>query len=252
MNNLLLRLLLALGVAAATSSASAREISIVFSRYTPPYVLDNGKGINVDIVRFALEHEGHRVKPVYLPLGRALQLFADKQVDGTALISETSGVEAHYSAEFVRYRNRVFALKSHRQAVRSLDDLKTKTIVGFQEASKYLGEPFGRAVAGNPNYKEMANQEQQTLMLFLGRIDLAIMEENIFHFYRQKLIAEGRISANTEYEVFDLFPPTDYKTAFVDAKVRDDFNRGLAAIRQNGQYDAIFRKYRDQFFSGKR
>lgn len=231
--------------------ARAAEISVVFSRFTPPYVLDDGGGINVDIVRESLVHEGYQVNAIYLPLTRALDMFAEKRVDGTALIAESSGVKAHYSREFVQYHNRAFALKARKLDIRSMADLKDKNIVAFQQASKYLGPHFGQVVGDNPNYKEMANQEQQTLMLLLGRIDVAIMEDKIFRFYREKLIAEGRVPRSVEWEVFDLFEPNSYKTAFIDPKVRDDFNRGLAAIRRNGQYDAIYRRYIDRYFAAK-
>jgi hypothetical protein len=93
-----------------------------------------------------------------------------------------------------------------------------------------------------------ANQEIQTLMLLLGRIDVAVMDESIFRFYREKLIAEGKAPRATEYEVFSLFPPTPYKTAFIDAKVRDEFNRALSAMRRDGRYGAIYRKYIDEYF----
>lgn len=231
------------------ASVQARDLKIIFSQYTQPYVFEQGNGIVVDIVRSALEPAGYRVVPVYVPIGRGFQLFAEKRVDGTAIIRENSGLEANYSDDFMQYHNRAFALKSRQLRLRSFDDFRDMTVVGFQNAYKYLGDEFGRAVAANPNYKEMANQETQTLMLLLGRIDVAVMDESIFRFYREKLIAEGKAPRSVVYEVFPLFPPTPYKTAFVDAKVRDDFNRGLAALRRDGRYEAIYRKYIEQYFA---
>lgn len=231
------------------ASAHARDLRIIFSQYTEPYVFEQGNGIVVDIVKASLEPAGYRVVPVYVPIGRGFELFAEKRVDGTAIIRENSGLAANYSDDFMQYHNRAFALKSRQLALRSFSDFRSLTVVGFQNAHKYLGEEFGRAVVANPNYKEMANQETQTLMLLLGRIDVAVMDESIFRFYREKLIAEGKASRAVAYEVFPLFPPTPYKTAFVDAKVRDDFNRGLAALRRDGRYEAIYRKYIEQYFT---
>jgi polar amino acid transport system substrate-binding protein len=226
----------------------ARELKIIFSQYTPPYVFEKGEGIVVDIVREALKASGYTVVPVYVPIGRGFELFADKRVDGTAIIRENSGLKANYSDDFMQYHNRAFSLKSRQLKIRKLADLKDKSVVAFQNGYKYLGEDFGRVVASNPNYKEMANQETQTLMLLLGRIDVAVMDESIFRFYREKLIAEGKAPSTAEYEVFPLFPPTPYKTAFIDAKVRDDFNRELSIMRRDGRYEAIYRKYIDEYF----
>lgn len=238
-------------LALSCSHVQARELKIIFSQYTPPYVFENGQGIVVDIVREALKPAGHTVLPVYAPIGRGFELFAEKRVDGTAIIRENSGLAANYSDDFMQYHNRAFTLKSRRHTLSKLADLKGKTVVAFQNASKYLGEDFGRVMAGNANYKEMANQEIQTLMLLLGRIDVAVMDESIFRFYREKLIAEGKAPRATEYEVFPLFPPTPYKTAFIDAKVRDEFNRALSAMRRDGRYEAIYRKYIDEYFMVK-
>lgn len=227
----------------------ARELKIIFSQYTPPYVLEEGGGIVVDIVSEALKASGHTVLPVYVPMGRGFELFAEQRVDGTAIIRENSGLVANYSDDFMQYHNRAFTLKSRPHRLETLEDLKDKTVVAFQNANKYLDEDFGRVVAQNPHYKEMANQETQTLMLLLGRIDVAVMDESIFRFYREKLISEGKAERSTDYEAFALFPPTPYKTAFTDAHIRDAFNRELKAMRSDGRYDAIYRKYIDDYFT---
>lgn len=241
-------LLVLMFMAACCGQVHSRELKIIFSQYTPPYVFEDGHGIVVDIVREALKASGHTVEPIYVPIGRGFELFAEQRVDGTAIIRENSGLEANYSDDFMQYHNFAFTLKARQHQIRTLDDLKDKVVVGFQNAHKYLGEDFGHAIANNPDYKEMANQETQTLMLLLGRIDVAVMDESIFRFYREKLISEGRTAPATEYEVFPLFPPTPYKTAFIDASVRDAFNQELAAMRRDGRYEAIYRKYIEEYF----
>ncbi|WP_173980050.1 ABC transporter substrate-binding protein [Magnetospirillum sp. UT-4] len=218
-------------------------MKIIFSQYTPPYVFENGQGIVVDIVRAALAPAGYRITPVYVPIGRGVELFAERKVDGTAIIRESSGLAASYSDPFMQYHNAAFSLKRRGLVLSTVADLKDKAVVGFQNASVFLGPEFGAMAAANTAYKELANQETQTLMLLLGRIDVAVMDSGIFHFYRQKLIAEGRAPAGEDIQVSTLFPPTPYQCAFVDPVVRDAFNRGLAAIRASGRYDEIYRSY---------
>jgi len=248
MTLLTIRTLLMVCLVMSSGSAFARELKIVFSQYTPPYVFENGTGIVVDVVRAAFEPAGHNVIPVYAPISRAFKLFADNQVDGTTIIQESSGLKAYYSDNFMQYHNRAFALKARNLEVHSIDDLANKSVVGFQAAKIYLGKEFDHMASGNPKYKEMAQQEAQTHMLLLGRTDIAVMDESIFRYYRVKLIAEGKADRMQEIDAFDIFPPTPYKTAFRDAKLRDEFNNGLATMRKNGRYDAIYRKYVEQYF----
>ena len=243
----LLKVLLAFWCALSVQ-AHADELKIVFSKYTPPYVFEDGTGIVVDIVRTALETAGHKIKPIYVPIDRGFRMFAEKQVDGTTIIQESSGLKAEYSDNFMQYHNVAFALKSRNLSIRSVADLKDRSVTAFQNAEKYLGAEFARAMSGNRQYKEMAQQEAQVQMLLLGRTDIAVMDESIFRFYRERLIAERKVEAGKEYVGFDIFPPTPYKAAFIDRKVRDDFNRGVAAMRKDGRYEAIYRKYAERYF----
>lgn len=231
-----------------SSHAYSAELKIVFGQYTPPYVFEDGTGIVVDIVRTALAESGHTIVPVYVPIDRGFKMFADKQVDGSAIIQESSGLLAAYSDDFMQYHNRAFALKSGNFDIRNVDDLSDKSVVAFQNAEKYLGPGFARAVANNPRYREMAQQEAQTHMLLLGRVDLSVMDESIFRYYQQKLSSEGKVDAALEYVAYDILPPTPYKAAFIDDKVRDDFDKAIAAMRQDGRYDAIYQKYTEQYF----
>ena len=230
------------------SHASAAELKIIFTQYTPPYVFEDGSGILVEIVRTALESAGHTVKPVYVPIGRGFKMFADKQADGTTIVQESSGLKAAYSENFMQYHNRAFALKARNLQIRAIGDLKGMSVTAFQNAEKYLGEEFRSAVAGNPKYKEIAQQDAQTHMLLLYRTDVAVMDESIFRYYRQRLIDEKKADRAQEYVAFNIFPPTAYKAAFHDAKVRDDFNKGIAAMRKDGRYDAVYRKYAERYF----
>ena len=229
-----------------------KELTIVFSQYTPPYVFENDRGIVVEIVRVALESSGYKVKPIYVPIGRGTKMFAEKQVDGTTIIQESSGVKAEYSDNFMQYYNRAFTLKSRNLTVRTIADMKGKSVAAFQNAEKYLGAEFAWAVAGNPDYKEMAQQEAQAQMLLMGRIDVAVMDESILKYYRQKLIAEGKVDKGQEYIGFDIFKPTPFKAAFNNANVRDSFNKGIATMRKDGRYDAIYRKYTEQYYAIKK
>ena len=234
------------------SYAGAQDLKIIFPKYTPPYVFENDTGILVDIVRTALAASDYKIKPIYVPIGRGLKMFSEKQADGTTIIQENSGLNVYYSENFMQYHNRAYALKSRNFEIHSVADLKGKSIIGFQNADKSLGEEFRQIATRNTKYKEMAQQEAQVQVLLLGRTDIAVMDESIFHYYRQKLVNEGKITKDEEYVSFEIFPPTPYKAAFNDPKIRDAFNKGIAAMRKDGRYEAIYRKYNAQYFAIKK
>lgn len=231
-----------------SSQAFSADLKLVFSKYTPPYVFEDGTGIVVDIVRTALADSGYKIQPAYLPIERGFKMFSERQVDGTTIIQESSGLKAEYSDDFMQYHNRAFALKSRNLVIRSVADLGDKSVAAFQNANKYLGGDFARVVAKNRQYREMAQQEAQAQMLFLGRVDVVVMDESIFLYYRQKLMAAHKVGPAQEVIGYDIFPPTPYKAAFIDPKIRNDFNKGIAAMRKDGRYEAIYHKYTEQYF----
>jgi polar amino acid transport system substrate-binding protein len=53
------------------------------------------------------------------------------------------------------------SLKSNNFKIENLNDIKGKTIVSFQGASKFMGKDFSDAVAGNPKYSESANEDKK-------------------------------------------------------------------------------------------
>ncbi|HSW15841.1 MAG TPA: transporter substrate-binding domain-containing protein [Ramlibacter sp.] len=228
----------------ALAPAGARELRIVFYQYTPPYVLENGSGILVDITREALAGAGHRVTPVYAPMGRGAQLFADGQVDGITIVQEASRLKGHYSADFVQYQNRAFVVKGiGPSALGSVDDLKGHSVAAFQNASKFLGPAFGQMAAANRQYREIAQQDAQVQMLLVGRVEVAVLDDSIFRYYRERLLEKRKVERAQEIVAFAIFPPTPYKAAFIDPTVRDDFDRGVAAMKRDGRYEAVYRRY---------
>ncbi len=232
--------------------AQAHELKVVFSSYTPPYVFQTTEseapGILVEIVQQAFAGTEYTIKPVFLPLGRGFKLLEEGKVDGLSISTTDLNLKAHYSDISIEYHNFAIGLSERVGQVDTIADLRGKSIIAFQKADSYLGEAFAAAVAGSPNYIEMANQENQVHMLLKGRIDLAVMDRSIFMYYRNKLIREGQVEEGGKYRLYDLFAPSRYRTAFYDEGVRDVFNQGLKRLRESGRYEAIYTKYIHDFY----
>lgn len=240
--------------------AQSRELKIIFSSYTPPYVfqgelnerfqaeVSEQPGILVEIVQRAFAGSGYMVKPVFLPLGRGFKLLEEGKVDGISISMHKLELDAYYSDFSIEYHNFAIGLEKSDLQINSMEELQEKSIIAFQKADTYLGEAFASAVKGNPNYIEMANQENQVHMLLLGRTDLAVMDRSIFMYYRNKLIKEGKLSPEVNYRLYDIFEPSRYRAAFSDETVRDTFNLGLKRLRESGEYEAIYKKYIHDFY----
>lgn len=232
--------------------ANARELSTIFSSYTPPYVFqsktDEKPGILVEIVQQSLIDADHSIKPMFLPLGRGVKLLEEKKVDVISVSQRKLGLNAHYSDYHIQYHNFAIGLETQQSPITRISDLKGRSIIAFQKADTYLGDEFKATVANNPDYIEMANQENQVHMLLKGRIDIAVMDKSIFQFYRNKLINEGKIAPDVKIRFYNLFEPSRYRAAFSDETVRDQFNQGLKRLYKSGDYKAIYDKYLLDYF----
>lgn len=231
----------------------SKEVKVVFSYSTPPYVFKDGSGIVLTIVKEALAYKGHTVELIFVNMGRASELFRDGYVDATSITQTISGLDAFYSEDFMQYHNAAFALKKKHIKIGKLENLKDFHIIAFQNAYLYLGEKFGEvAKLADKKYMEIADQKQQVSMLLNGRTEVAIMDRHIFTFYKNLLIQEKKVDENIDIELIELFPPTPYKTAFKDEKLRDDFNEGMKYLKKTGRYNEIYDEYSKKYFEVKK
>lgn len=231
----------------------AKELNVAFSYSTPPYVFKDGSGIVTTIVAESLAYKNHTLKPLFVNMGRSYEMFKHGYVDANSIIKKTSGLEAYYSDYFMQYHNAAFALQSKHYNIQKMEDLANYNFIGFQDASKFLGKRFEKvSEIADKKYSEVADQKQQAYMLLKGRVDIIIMDRHIFQFYKNELIAEKKIDKDIQTELFELFEPTPYRTAFKDEKLRDDFNEGIKHLKASGRNEEIYNEYSTKYFEIKR
>ena len=171
---------------------NAKEIQVVFSYSTPPYVFKDGTGIVVDIVKKSLQYKSYTIKPVFVNIGRSFEIFKNGYVDATSLITKSSGLKAYYSDFFMQYHNDAIALKSSKFHIQKLADLQRYYFISFQHASVYLGKKFGKiAKKAGDKYSEIADQKLQVYKLLLGRTQVVVMDKYIFKYYKNELIPKA-------------------------------------------------------------
>lgn len=230
-------------VYAEDTTAKGKAIKVAFGMTLPPYVFENSTGIEYDIIKRSLEIKGYSIKPYYVPFARVIKSIKDKDVEAAATVNEDAGLtDVHFSDSHITYQNVVVALASKKYKIEKIADLADKRIVAFQKATDYLGAEFAAMAKKNKDYTELANQELQIAMLHKDRVDVVVSDINIFKYYKMTSTKVDK-TLNQEEAIYPVFAPVNYKVAFSDKKVRDDFNEGLKELKKSGEYNKIIANY---------
>lgn len=175
-----------------------------------------------------------------MPFARVKRELKNREVDGALTITPDSGIKAFYSDNHIVCRNVAISLKKNRFNIRGIQDLKDKSVLAFQDATLYLGKDFASMAKQNPNYREIAKQQLQINLIYSNRVDVIVLDKNIFYYHRKQ---NDMVDTSQPVDIWAIFPPSPFSVAFVDKKVRDDFNEGLKQLRESGRYDQIVNKY---------
>ena len=229
------------------SDAESRELTFAVGLALAPYNIpkqnsgpEQNCGIETDIVREALEMKGYRVKTKYVPFARRIREMREGEVDGVLTVNENSGIDAFLSDEHIVCENVAISLKKNNFNIQKINDLKDKSILTFQNAKKYLGKDFADTAEASPDYREISKQELQINLLYGDRVDVIVLDKNIFFHHRKQ---NKMVNTTQPIDMWFIFPEVPFRVGFVDKKVRDDFNEGLKQLRSSGRYDEIINQY---------
>lgn len=227
--------------------AGAANVRMAFGDNLPPYILaGSSSGIEVDIVREALAYRGHVLQAEFMPMGRIPVVFVAGKADAIMMdvgqdMGPAGGV---YGEPPVLYDNVMYTLARRRLSLRKPADLHQLWIMSFVGAARRYPDWLGK-LEHTPFYVERNSQSVQPKLLALGRYDVVVSDRTIFTYYlrqQQKSDPAFRMPPIDEH----LLPAADmraYRPVFRDARVRDDFNAGLAFLRKSGRYGAIYQHY---------
>lgn len=227
--------------ASSPSFAAPKELTLAVGLAIPPYNIPETKsGIELDIVREALKDKGYTIKPKYVPFARVKRELKDQTVDGALTINPDSGIEAFYSDQHITCENVVISLKGNKFNIKDVNDLRGKSVLAFQDATRYLGKDFASMAKENRKYREISKQQIQINLLYSNRVDTIVLDKNIFYYHRQR---NDMVDTSQPIDTWHIFLPTPFSVAFVDEEVMNDFNEGLKQLRKTGRYDEIWEKY---------
>jgi len=240
--------MVALVALASAESAQAEELVIAFSLDTPPYVMDEGKrGIEIDVVRAALDRRGYTFCVRQMPYGELADAVVTKGVDAAATVTKMEN-GTYYSENYITFHNVAITKKGSGLKINSIVDLKGKTIVAWQNAYEDLGPHFQALFSPDvqapyrEKYKEIADQKQQVAMFWKGEAEVIVIGKSVMQWFTKELAGDVDTSAPLAYH--KIFPAkTPFRISFKRKQVRNDFNAGLNEIRKSGVYEKIYDEY---------
>ena len=220
-----------------------KSIDVIVGLSKPPYVIEaNDSGYEIELITAVLNSIQLEPKYIYVPLGRTIRML--DQGMGHMLLTINANIVPNKKIRtrvYVTYRNVAVYKKDSNFDVNDIQALRTKSVAAFQNATLYLGDEFAASVRLNEDYIEVPSQYQQVRLLIEGRIDVAVMDENIFrHIFNQ---INDDMTLNTEFIMSPIFNPSHYSAAFKDPELVEPFNLALKAFIDSNEYELLKKKY---------
>lgn len=232
--------LLALG-----GSVQAREISMLTVEWAPHYGSElPEQGLTTAIVKAAFKAGGHRSEVEFTPWARALKEVETGNSDVVMGAYHNQDREQSYIFSDPIYFLHLGLIARPGLGVRefeTLRDLAPYSIGisrGFANSEEFDAATYlDKHVATFPNLN--------IRKLFRGRIDMAVMNFDLFRYEAKK---EGFCISDVEF----MEPPLETHGLYLMAsrqisdgeEIIQDFNRGLDEIRKNGVFDRIVGRFR--------
>ncbi|MGO1119748.1 substrate-binding periplasmic protein [Rhodovibrionaceae bacterium A322] len=247
-------LCLCLGDRGAFGAAQAEEPSVVrmaVGAFRPPYVMaDQKSGLEIELIEQLFQRMDKSLQLVPLPNSRAVKAITYGQVDGVSLFTGNPDELLYLSDVVLAFQNVALARVSLQPPADSLSALTDLRVVAFQNACNVLGVAFRAYCSGSPLYMEVPDQATHLPMLWNDRIDVVIGEIRVLDYFQRRYQgAKGDEAGTSEARTasglmaYKIFKPTYHRAAFISPGLRDEFNRALAEMKQDGSYQALLDRY---------
>ncbi|TYK67056.1 substrate-binding periplasmic protein [Colwellia echini] len=235
-------------ISAKKSVNEEKTLKIAFGDALAPWVSPaSNNGIIVDIFTQALNPSGYTIENIYLPYARRVNAYksgeADVSSDMNIRTIQHEKLEGYLSHDAYTYQNYAFALEKNNFNFHHLDELANHSLVSWQGAIAHLGGEYAVMASKNPLYLELHDQAAQVKMLFAERVDVIQLDLQIFKYYRAYVAKNNKVDTTEVVEKFPLFGKSPNGYLFKDSVIRDEFNRRLIEMKENGEYEAIFERY---------
>jgi len=229
----------------ANAPAHAREISMLTVEWAPHYGSElPEKGLTTAIVKAAFKAAGHDSEVEFIPWARALKEVEEGKSDIVMGAYHNKDREEKYIFSDAIYFLELGLIArpglgvSRYNSLRDLTPYSIGISRGFANSEEFDAANYlDKHAATFPNLN--------IRKLFRGRIDMAVMNFDLFRYEARK---EGFCISEVEFmepplETHGLYLMASRKIADGEKIIRD-FNQGLDKIRKNGEFDRIVGRFR--------
>ena len=219
------------------------QVVVAVGLAKPPYVIQtHNSGFELDLIRNIFKKMGKSTKFVYTQYGHSSKMLGVKEIDAVMttnqyVFSDTSKL----SDAYITYQNVAISLKESNLTINTIEDLEKYSIASFQKADKVLGQNFSDAVNKSPLYLKIADQSKQPVLLLKKRVEVLIMDINIFKYFARQLNVEN---INDQFTFHPVFPKSHYRMAFKNEDYVQIFNEVFAKYKQTNEYLRLKESYK--------
>ncbi|OGO81616.1 MAG: hypothetical protein A2203_10110 [Chromatiales bacterium RIFOXYA1_FULL_46_5] len=238
---ILMRQLLYLGmfcVALCTASAKAQQLQLLVGVEKPPYIkVESQTGYELELLTTIVKRMGFNSWFIHVPNGRLFTLFSDGQADLVSL--QRNAPPGFYATQsYISYQNILIVRQDLYKEILNLSDLVGLRVMAFQNARQFLPPDYATAVAKAASYQEVVEQHQMPQLLLKNRVDVLVMDRNIFwHYYRQTAPDDHSL------KILSFFQPNHYHMLARTPEVAERFNKALAEVKQSELFSQLQLKY---------
>ena len=236
---------LLLTLAVMLPAAQARDISMLTVEWAPHYGAELPEnGLTTAIVKAAFRAVGHTSDVDFIPWARALKEVEEGKADVVMGAYHNKEREQIY-----HFSDPIYFLELGLIARPGLGVSKYESLRDLTPYSIGISRGFANSEefdAANYLNKQAATFPNLNIRkLFRGRIDMAVMNFDLFRYEAKK---EGFCISDVEF----MEPPLETHGLYLMAsrnipdgeQIMQDFNRGLDTIRKNGEFDRIVGRFR--------
>ena len=225
-------------VAFMAAPAKAQQLQLLVGVEKPPYIkMATQTGYELELLSAVVKRMGFDSQFIHVPNGRLLDVFNEGQADLVSL--QRSAPEGLFATEsYLSYQNILIARQDLYKEILSLSDLVGLRVMAFQNALKFLPSTYADAINKTSSYLEVVDQGQLPALLLKNRVDVLVMDRNIFlHYYRQTAPNDDSL------KILNFFQVNHYHMLARTPEVAERFNQALAEVKQSELFSQLQLKY---------
>lgn len=226
-------------------SCHTKALDVVFPDNLPPWVIDDTRGMALDIVRIAMDQAGYEFKPIFSPLPRLAWMLEQPEVDAVAMVELPDLADVFYSLPLGEFETVIVTLQKNKVRLRNVAYLENIVVSAFKGASQVFPALSGVAERNNL-YQELVDQQGQVSMLFMQRTDAIILDKSVFLYWASRGVGEAFRQPVDIVPLHDIIPAAQKNQVYVvfkDEKVRNSFNVALSDMQTNGKFGQVIAEY---------